>query len=136
MRTRALLKPASQSLPKVGTRIGIVKDIARAQDRMHGVATGDLKDTGHHVHACSREFFLRILGERFEASSEVPVGSVEKLQHHFTRNFGVGCDVALVSVVIGASAIGPATIRKVAWNRRVTDGTRYRSWWYSFRHFL
>ena len=107
MRASVPLERPCKPLPKVRTWVGIVEYVTNAQYGIHRVAPRDVKDPRDHIHTCPRQLFLPLVRERRKASPEVPVRSVQQPQHDFS---GLG-----------------AVIWNVAWNSRVTLGTRYRS---------
>jgi hypothetical protein len=77
-----------KTLPEGRQRIGVVKQIAGAQDGVDAVPARDVKNSGDHLHARPRQLLLRFLRKRGEAASEMPVGRVQEPQHDVIASGG------------------------------------------------
>ena len=98
--SECLCKP----IPKVWSRVRIVEYVPNAQHSIYRVAASYVEDPRDYIHTCPRQLFLSLVGERWEAPPEMPVGGVQQSQHDVS-GFG-------------------AAILNAAWNSRVTVGAR------------
>jgi hypothetical protein len=104
MLTSMVSERPCKPFPKVRSRVRIVEYISNAQHGIYRVAARDVEDPRNHIHTCPRQLFLSLVGERWEAPPEMPIGGVQQPQHDVS-GFG-------------------AAILNAAWNSRVTVGAR------------